>query len=133
MPSHQPLETLVNLRKHAGLSQDEAAEIIGVRRKAVSSWETGTAIPEKRHRFPFLRYVLESLGLKNDVDTFKHLWEEIAIALWDWEDLSASEQWILELVRRPRLSVDIPTLPPFLNVYPLVGRELLITALKQAL
>lgn len=134
MPDHQPLETLVRLRTQAGLSQEAAGKIIGVRRKAISSWETGTAIPEKRHRLLFLKYLLESLGLKDDVDTLKNLWEEIAIAMWDWDDLSVSEQWILELVQRPQqVAIEIPSLPPFLKIHPLVGRDLLISHLKQAL
>ena len=33
-------------RKHAGLSQEELAEVIGVSRQSISKWETGESAPE---------------------------------------------------------------------------------------
>ena len=39
-------EKILKLRRMRGLSQDEAAELIGVSRQALSRWETGTALPD---------------------------------------------------------------------------------------
>ena len=39
-------ERLYELRKGAGLSQEQLAERLGVSRQAVSKWETGSAVPE---------------------------------------------------------------------------------------
>ncbi len=39
-------ETLFELRRRAGLSQEELAERIGVSRQAVGKWENGTSVPE---------------------------------------------------------------------------------------
>lgn len=39
-------EKLYELRKSAGLSQEELAEKLGVSRQAVSKWESGAALPE---------------------------------------------------------------------------------------
>lgn len=39
-------EKILYMRKKAGLSQEELAEIVGVSRQAVSKWETGEAAPE---------------------------------------------------------------------------------------
>ena len=39
-------ERLYELRKQAGLSQEQLAERLGVSRQAVSKWETGSAVPE---------------------------------------------------------------------------------------
>lgn len=39
-------EKIQYMRKKAGLSQEELAEIVGVSRQAVSKWETGEATPE---------------------------------------------------------------------------------------
>ncbi|MCM1333883.1 MAG: helix-turn-helix domain-containing protein [Bacteroides sp.] len=39
-------EKLKNIRKQAGMSQEQLAEKIGVSRQAVTKWETGTGIPD---------------------------------------------------------------------------------------
>ena len=39
-------EKFLKLRKQALLSQEEAAEKIGVSRQAISRWEQGTALPD---------------------------------------------------------------------------------------
>lgn len=39
-------EQLKNIRKQAGLSQEQLADKIGVSRQAVTKWETGTGIPD---------------------------------------------------------------------------------------
>lgn len=36
----------LSLRKAAGLSQEEAANKLGVSRQAISRWEQGTALPD---------------------------------------------------------------------------------------
>ena len=37
---------LLELRKKKGISQEEAADILGVSRQTVSKWETGLSTPE---------------------------------------------------------------------------------------
>ena len=39
-------EKLYELRRNAGLSQEQLAEIIGVSRQAISKWESGQAVPD---------------------------------------------------------------------------------------
>lgn len=39
-------EKLIRLRRSAGLSQAELADLLGVTRQSVSKWESGTAMPE---------------------------------------------------------------------------------------
>ena len=39
-------EKLMNLRKKAGLSQEQLADRLGVTRQSVSKWESGSAVPE---------------------------------------------------------------------------------------
>ena len=39
-------EKLSDLRKKAGLSQEQLADRLGVTRQSVSKWESGTALPE---------------------------------------------------------------------------------------
>lgn len=39
-------EKLKNIRKHAGMSQEQLAEKIGVSRQAITKWETGAGIPD---------------------------------------------------------------------------------------
>lgn len=132
MPDTQVLSTLVELRKAVGLRQEDAGEILGVNRKAISSWETGKSIPEKRHRTLFLKYLLEDLNLQDNRDVFESIWQEIAEELWSWEPLNAFEQWALHSAHRPTTAfIGVPRLPPFLNIHPLIGRSPLITNLKQ--
>lgn len=132
MSDAEVLNTLIGLRKAAGLSQKQAAKILGVDRKAISSWETGNAIPEKRHRPLFLKYLLEDLNLKDNADVFESVWQDVASGLWGWEPLNAFERWTLHLAHGPSpSSISVPSLPPFLNVHPLIGRNTLITELKQ--
>ena len=42
-------ERLTALRKTAGLSQEELAEILGISRQAVSKWETGASSPDSHN------------------------------------------------------------------------------------
>lgn len=39
-------EKLISLRKKSGLSQEEAAEKLGVSRQTISKWETNQTVPE---------------------------------------------------------------------------------------
>ena len=39
-------EKLMDLRRKAGLSQEQLADRLGVTRQSVSKWESGTAMPE---------------------------------------------------------------------------------------
>lgn len=42
-------------RRHAGLSQVELAEQLGVRQSSVSQWERGTTVPATPHLLALLR------------------------------------------------------------------------------
>ena len=39
-------ETIATLRKEAGLTQENLANMLGVSSQAVSKWETGTTMPD---------------------------------------------------------------------------------------
>ena len=64
----EKLNVLTTLREEANLSQDRAAEMVGLkgkqRRNAVSNWESGKNAPRKTSRKGFMRYLLDGLGLQ---------------------------------------------------------------------
>ena len=125
------LDLLSELRRKANISQKEAGNLIRVDRKAISNWESGKAIPEKRHRLRFLRYLLETLDLQADIPTLNQIWQDVADQLWEWELLSDSERWILDLTQRSsKLLADIPAIPPNLLVSPLGGHADFISTFK---
>lgn len=55
-------DKLLQLRKKAGLSQEELAEKIGVSRQAISRWEMGTAMPDA----PNLMHISDLFGISID-------------------------------------------------------------------
>lgn len=52
--------TLADLRKHAGLTQRQVAELLGVTVTTVSAWERGTQVP--RLTFAQVEKLLEAFG-----------------------------------------------------------------------
>ena len=50
-----PPEVRARLRKAAGLTQEEVAEVFGVTRVAFNRWETGTAKPRRRNLEAYVR------------------------------------------------------------------------------
>lgn len=42
-------DNLISLRKHAGVSQEELANVIGVSRQSISKYENGTTEPDLTH------------------------------------------------------------------------------------
>lgn len=54
--------TLRQARDHKGLTQDELAEIIGVSRTTIASWEAGNSLPS----IPNLDRLCQATGIAKD-------------------------------------------------------------------
>lgn len=50
-----PPEVRARLRKAAGLTQEEVAEVFGVHRMAFLRWENGHSLPHRKSRAAYLR------------------------------------------------------------------------------
>ncbi|MFE1928464.1 type II toxin-antitoxin system MqsA family antitoxin [Streptomyces asoensis] len=50
-----PPEVRARLRKAAGLTQEEVAQVFGVHRMAFLRWENGHSLPHRRNRAAYLR------------------------------------------------------------------------------
>ena len=63
-------ERLFNLRRQAGLSQEELANLLGLTRQAVQKWEAGTSRPDMDNLTALAGYFHVSLdylvGLKDE-------------------------------------------------------------------
>ncbi len=79
------LATLVQLRKAAGLNQDEAGDRLGLsgakRRTSVSDWETGKSRPGVKHRADFVDYFLDALRLRRDPERMASVWTHIMVEI----------------------------------------------------
>ena len=49
-------ERLQELRKKAGYSQEQVAEMLGLSRQAISKWESGVSLRERFHTNPPLAF-----------------------------------------------------------------------------
>ena len=79
-------DRLLDLRKKSGLSQEEAAEKLGVSRQTVSKWETDQTVPElgKAKLISELynvsyNYLISEGQVPGDMTSIEHIVEEI-----DW-------------------------------------------------
>ena len=95
-------EKLQSLRKAAGLSQEQAAERLGVTRQAVSKWETGEGKPDIENLLPLARllhttvdYLLddtadaprtEEAPTPQSQSVGRELWEQLKVfgRRWGW-------------------------------------------------
>jgi transcriptional regulator with XRE-family HTH domain len=92
-------EKLFDLRKKAGLSQEEVADKLGVSRQAVSKWETGQTIPElakvkplsELYNVSYDYLISESPHLSGDVTSIEMIVDEI-----DWTSAWSKKYPILE-------------------------------------
>lgn len=122
----EKLKVLTTLREEANLSQDRAAEMMGLtgkqRRNAVSDWESGKRRPASRRRKGFMRYVLDGLGLRRDMQAFLGLWDTICVGEWRWHPLS-EEELVEAFPSRARKKVERYQINGTLNVVSLPPDE----------
>lgn len=79
-------EKLIDLRKKLGLSQEEAADKLGVSRQTISKWETGQTVPDivkikllsKLYNTSY-DYLISESGLSGDVTSIEMIVDQI-----DW-------------------------------------------------
>ncbi|RIK40290.1 MAG: hypothetical protein DCC55_15560 [Chloroflexi bacterium] len=94
MPNSQRLDLLRQLREQAGLSQGEAARLLGLTgrqsRLTVGAWERGDYAPDERRRTRFIGYLWDHLRLRQAPQRFAEVWE-ILVEEWGWEELSEAE------------------------------------------
>jgi transcriptional regulator with XRE-family HTH domain len=95
MPDHNGLKRLRELREMKRITQSEMAAFFSFSvpsaRNRMSKWENGEETPPVKHRETFIRYLLERLDLKNDVQTFDELWTALCL-IWRWSPLYPSER-----------------------------------------
>lgn len=91
----QKLQILVELRQAAHLSQDQAAEFLGLignrRRQSVADWEWGKSRPDIGLRALFIGYLLDQLRLRQNPEKFGQIWVEVMVGEWGWSLLSEAE------------------------------------------
>ncbi len=127
------VEYLAQLRDENDLTQKDVAKIFGLRRlKTVSDWETGRVVPRETRRKTFRRYLLDDLGLNQDTQTFRDVWDDVMVDTWGWAELDEEEEWVLAQVEKAQGSrLSGRRLPPFVVPEALVGREALLNDLAQ--
>lgn len=90
-------EKLQNLRRAAGLSQEQLAERLGVTRQAVSKWETGEGKPDIDNLLPLAKllgttvdYLLDDGADEPRTETPPHTQPQSQSVGWElWEQLKA--------------------------------------------
>ena len=124
MANYEATKILRELREQAGLTQDYVAQnILGVRRRTLGDWETGVRNPQPNKRETFRTYLLSDLGLLRDLESFYRIWEQVAVAEWDWDPLDAGERRLLRAIQQQMaVQIDTPTVPPYLVSHGLIGR-----------
>jgi WD40 repeat protein/transcriptional regulator with XRE-family HTH domain len=95
-PDNPKLKVLVRLRKACKITQAEQAQILGLvgskSRDTISSWEKGRETPpENKWRQPFISYLLDNLGLRQDPAQFLEVWD-VLISEWGWGELNVRDQ-----------------------------------------
>ena len=87
---------LAELRRRADLSQDQAAEHLGLtgakRRDTVSNYELGYSRPGRARRTRFILYLLDILGLRDNPSEFSQIWDEVMVGEWRWWPLTDEER-----------------------------------------
>ena len=87
---------LAELRRQAGLSQDQAAEHLGLtgkkRRDSVSNYELAVSRPGPDKRTRFIIYLLDVLGLRDNPSEFSKIWDDVMVCEWQWWPLSDEER-----------------------------------------
>src|SRR5260370_35903160 len=99
-------QMMLTLRTHIGLTQAGLAELLGVSRRAVSEWETGSTYPKAEH----LKQLI-ALGVQQQAFPVGREAEEIR-ALWlaAHQKVRFDEAWLAALLARPRPALTL--LPP---------------------
>jgi tetratricopeptide (TPR) repeat protein/DNA-binding XRE family transcriptional regulator/ABC-type cobalamin/Fe3+-siderophores transport system ATPase subunit len=103
MLNTQRLDLLRQLREEAGLSQEDAARLLGLTgrqsRLTVGAWERGEYAPDERRRSKFIAYLWDHLRLRQDTQRFEAVWM-LLVETWGWAELS-DEEW-RRLTQQPR-------------------------------
>jgi tetratricopeptide (TPR) repeat protein/transcriptional regulator with XRE-family HTH domain len=98
------LTLLTDLRKAAGLNLSDMAWACGLcgnqSHQTAGAWELGRMTPTARRRAPFLRYLWDTLRLRQQPAQLETLWETL-VEEWDWEPISDGEWRALTHQPRP--------------------------------
>jgi hypothetical protein len=93
MPKTNPL---AQARRHAGLTQRQAAACIGLQGSTAGNeygqWERGDKLAPDKHRGKFITFLRHDLNLEDDLEQIDSIWNEVMVSLWGWEPLRASER-----------------------------------------
>ncbi len=130
----QVVAVLAELRKAAGLSQDEAGRAAGFAdsakpRDAISGWERGMYPPADWRRGEFMLYLWDTLQLHRNPARFCEVWRDVAHGQWHWPALDETlltegfPDRIPELLREAVAASTGPAFdePPLAELLPRVG------------
>lgn len=99
----QVLNQLTEIREKANVTQQEAADYLGVKqRTTISAWECGKYPPKIGRREDIAKYLLHKCKLSDELPKFEKIWSEVAVGQWGWQALSPSE--IEELISHTKKS-----------------------------
>ncbi len=133
-------ERLAKLRKCVtpAVTQASAAKFFGLKqRQTIGEWEAGVRpAPESRHRSSFQIYLLDRLQLRNDMEQFCSIWNDLMVEQWKWEPLTPDElhnlfgsQAVRYIVAAPKPVLTAPSKPD----YDLIGRGSILVELQHRL
>lgn len=95
MPNPHNLEILRQLREMNKISQTNMATFFGFAgrsaRNRIGEWENGDKIPPVKHRAKFILYLIEKLGLREDLKRFEEVWQVVSNE-WNWLPLTEAER-----------------------------------------
>lgn len=133
-PNPTITQILITLRTDVGLTQSGVGELFRVDYKAVGRWETGESIPRNSHRPRFIRYLLDTAKLSQDLPRFFQVWDQLMVGEWDWPELDPDEKWLAYLAGRSRVAdVPHPSMPLFPNAKAPLGRSQLLESIVERL
>jgi len=130
MDKHERLELLRKAYKDKKGTQGSVAAYLGVSRRAFSDWINGNSPPKETWRDQFITLLLDNLEMREDLQQFYNIWDNVMVKVWHWDPLTEEE------IARKNLD---PPFALFLNVpsrdlrLRAVGREELLDKLTQRL
>jgi tetratricopeptide (TPR) repeat protein/transcriptional regulator with XRE-family HTH domain len=141
MVNAQRLCILADLRREAGLSQQEMARLCGLHGRrsyqTAGAWERGDYAPDPQRRTNFIHYLWDSLGLRRVPQRFEEVWA-ILVEAWGWAPVSDDEWrtfthqprpvWKLTPPSAQRLPFQAPQLTG-----PFVGRSQVMGQIRERL
>src|ERR1700731_395848 len=96
-------QAMVTLRTAIHLTQVELAQLLGISRGAVLSWEAGSSYPKAKHlkRFIALCIVRQAFAAGHEEEEISALWQASR------QKVLLDESWLFTLLSHPRPSLSL--------------------------